>query len=178
MNELYQKAMVFAVKAHAGQVRKYTFEPYVWHPIHVSEIVAKYFPENMEMQAAALLHDTIEDCGVSEETLLQEFGPQVTRLVVELSNVSRPEHGNRKVRKAMDRDALAAASAEAQSIKVADLLSNTPSIVKYDPKFAKVYLTEKSELLEVLTKAHPSLLAEARAVLAMAQEQEEQPVAD
>ena len=49
-----------------------------------------------------------------------------------------------------------------QTIKVADLISNTSSIVRHDPKFAVVYLDEARQLLDVLTRADPRLLAMAR----------------
>jgi hypothetical protein len=57
----------------------------------------------------------------------------------------------------VDRAHTAAAPAEAQTIKLCDLISNTRSIVAHDEKFAKVYLAEKRELLEVMTKADPRL---------------------
>jgi hypothetical protein len=62
----------------------------------------------------------------------------------------------------LDRQHSAAAPAAAQTIKVADLISNTRSIVAHDPGFAKVYLEEKRMLLEVLTKADPTLLNKAK----------------
>jgi hypothetical protein len=46
-----------------------------------------------------------------------------------------------------------------QTIKCADLISNTASIALHDPKFAVVYLAEKRALLDVLTQAHPQLRA-------------------
>jgi len=49
-----------------------------------------------------------------------------------------------------------------QTIKVADLISNTGSIVEHDPKFAVTYLEEKRLLLDVLTNADPRLLSIAR----------------
>ena len=54
------------------------------------------------------------------------------------------------------------ADAGTQTIKVADLIDNTKTIVEYDPKFAPVYLAEKALLLDVLTKADQALLEKAR----------------
>jgi len=62
----------------------------------------------------------------------------------------------------MDRDRLSKASASVQTIKVADMIDNTESIVAHDPKFAKIYLEEKRLLLDVLTKADASLVDVAR----------------
>lgn len=146
----------FAAGAHAGQQRKYTFEPYVDHPIEVARIVASV-PHTDVMLAAAYLHDVVEDTERTSEDIRTHFGPEVADLVDWLTNVSKPSHGNRKIRKAIDRHHSALAPAEAQTIKVADMLSNVPSIVKHDPEFAKVYVAEKRKLLAVLTKADPTL---------------------
>lgn len=61
----------------------------------------------------------------------------------------------------MDRDHSASASADAQTVKLADLISNTKSIVKHDPNFAKVYIREKEALLKVLTRGNSRLHAAA-----------------
>ena len=56
------------------------------------------------MRAAAWLHDVVEDTPATFEELEREFGPEVTRLVRELTEVSRsPSDGNRAARKAIDR---------------------------------------------------------------------------
>jgi hypothetical protein len=78
------------------------------------------------------------------------FGEIVTAGVILLSDL---ETGNRAERKAASRARLANAPAWVQTIKCADLISNTSSIVKHDPKFAVTYLEEKRLLLDVLTKA-------------------------
>jgi (p)ppGpp synthase/HD superfamily hydrolase len=159
---LVARARAFATEAHAAQRRKYTDEPYIVHPEEVARIVADAgLPA--EAIAAAWLHDVVEDCGVTGSELEAAFGPEVARLVLEVSDVSRPEDGNRATRKALDRDHLARASAHGQSIKLADLISNTTSIVARDPHFAKVYLREKAELLRVLTRGDAGLHARASA---------------
>jgi (p)ppGpp synthase/HD superfamily hydrolase len=163
MTELVERARMFATAAHAavGQLRKYTFEPYIVHPAEVAGIVAEA-GGTPEMIAAAWLHDTVEDTGVTSELIRAEFGDEVAMLVGWLTDVSRPDHGNRAARKAVDRAHTAAAPAEAQTIKLADLICNTKSIVAHDPKFAVTYLAEKRALLEVMTKGDPALRARAR----------------
>jgi (p)ppGpp synthase/HD superfamily hydrolase len=160
---LVERARIFATAAHAavGQTRKYTGEPYVVHPVEVAGIVESAGGSNA-MIAAALLHDVLEDTGVTFDLLVEQFGSEVAELVLWLTDVSKPEDGNRSTRKALDRQHSAAAPAEAQTIKVADLISNTRSIVAHDPGFAKTYLEEKRLLLDVLTKADPHLLTVAR----------------
>jgi (p)ppGpp synthase/HD superfamily hydrolase len=161
--DMVERARVFATAAHAAvaQLRKYTNEPYIVHPAEVVSIV-RGVSHTDEMLASAWLHDVVEDTGVTLETIRAEFGDRVAELVGWLTDVSRPDHGNRAARKAVDRAHTAAAPAEAQTIKLADLISNTRSIVAHDPKFAETYLAEKRALLEVMTKGDAELLARAR----------------
>lgn len=161
-----ERARVFATAAHAavGQKRKYTFEPYIVHPTEVASIVASV-PHTNEMLAAAYLHDTVEDTGVSIVDIQVEFGNEVASLVGWLTDVSKPEDGNRAVRKAIDREHTAMAPAAAQTVKLADLISNSRNIMAHDPAFAKVYLEEKRMLLEVLTRGDATLMAEARRIV-------------
>ena len=161
---LEERARVFATAAHAavGQLRKYTHEPYIVHPAEVVSIV-QTVPHTEAMLAAAWLHDVVEDTGVTIETERAEFGTAVADLVSWLTDVSRPEQGNRAHRKALDRAHTAAAPAEAQTIKCADMISNTASIMAHDAEFARTYLAEKRLLIEVMTRADAELLARARA---------------
>lgn len=131
--------------------RKYTNEPYMVHPREVADIVRSVTPSETTI-AAALLHDTVEDTGASHQDILLEFGNVVAELVWWLTDASRPEDGNRGTRKWIDRLHLEAAPPAAQTIKLADLISNTRNIVERDPKFAAVYLEEKEKLLPVLLR--------------------------
>jgi (p)ppGpp synthase/HD superfamily hydrolase len=161
--EIVERARVFATAAHAavGQMRKYTFEPYIVHPAEVAGIVATV-PHTPEMLAAAWLHDTVEDTGVTIETIRAEFGEKVAELVGWLTDVSRPDHGNRAHRKALDRAHTAAAPAEAQTIKLADLIANTRSIMEHDEAFARTYLEEKRLMLAVMLHGDAILMSRAR----------------
>jgi (p)ppGpp synthase/HD superfamily hydrolase len=158
--EIVERARIFATAAHSAvaQLRKYTNEPYIVHPAEVASIVATV-DHTPEMLAAAWLHDTVEDTGVTLEIVRAEFGDRVAELVGWLTDVSRPEQGNRAVRKAIDRAHTASAPAEAQTIKLADLISNTRSIVEHDAKFARTYLEEKRLLLEVMSRGDRTLFA-------------------
>jgi hypothetical protein len=82
---------------------------------------------------------------------MNECGEEVLHLVFWLTDVSRPEHGNREMRKRLDRWHTAGAPYPAQTIKLADMLSNGRDILKHDPDFAKVYLREKHKLLIAMT---------------------------
>ena len=159
-----QRAELFAQQAHKDHKRKYTGDPYYVHLDEVRNIV-KGAGGSEDMQAAALLHDTVEDTSVTSADIMKEFGPSIAKLVVELTDISKPEDGNRATRKAMDRDKLAGASAEAQTIKYADLISNGKDIMQNDPKFAKVYMKEKADLLRVMKKGNSNLRSAALAML-------------
>lgn len=108
-----------------------------------------------------MLHDTIEDTSVTYNDIEKAFGYSIARLVLELTEFSVKEDGNRAARKAIDARYLQRATARAQTIKLADLIDNTESIVKYDPEFAKTYMNEKAKLLCVLIKGDVRLYAKA-----------------
>lgn len=162
MINLEIRAREFATEAHdlVGQARKYTGEPYINHPASVVELV-RGVRHTQEMLAAAWLHDTVEDCGVDLLEIHCLFGIGVARLVSMLTDVSKPEDGNRAKRKAIDRAHTALCSPEAATVKLADLIDNTRSIVEHDPAFAKVYLAEKRLLLGVLRHGDKTLWKEA-----------------
>jgi len=143
------KALEFSAKAHTGQVRKYTNAPYIDHPVGVAEIVSKVSGATVQMIQAALLHDVIEDCGVTEEQIKGEFGNMVSMFVWYLTSVKDPDK-KRAVRKAEYRDKLAEAPGMVHTIKLADMLHNFPDIVFHDPKLAKIWIPEQADLWKVL----------------------------
>jgi len=139
--------LCYAAEQHGEQMRKYADLPYIVHPMAVARLVGDMFPD-VDMIAAAYLHDTVEDCDVSVSTLKSLFGGRVSRLVDDLTDVSRPEDGNRKIRKSIDRAHSVRSCGEAKAIKICDLIDNTNSIVECDPNFAVVYMREKKMLLD------------------------------
>lgn len=161
---------LFAKEAHKDQKRKYTFVPYITHPLEVMEIV-RSVPHTEDMLCAALLHDCIEDCEVSFLDVEEEFGTNVALLVGWLTDVSIPHMGNRTKRKEIDRKHTAKAPAEAKTIKLADLISNSKSICEHDKDFAKVYIKEKELLLQVLTEGDPTLYAQAKDIVEKAKKE-------
>jgi (p)ppGpp synthase/HD superfamily hydrolase len=148
----------FAREAHANQLRKYTNEPYIDHPAAVVELVRSVSHTN-EMICAAWLHDVVEDTEVTLDEIRDVFGSVVADYVRQLTDVSKPSDGNRLLRKELDRIHLSLACPKVQTVKLADIIDNTSSIVRYDPKFAKVYLEEKAQLLEALQKGDPAFVA-------------------
>ena len=82
------------------------------------------------------------------------FGKEVATMVDWLTDVSKPDDGNRDIRKTMDREHLAAAPRDAQFVKVADLISNANDICEGSEGFARIYMKEKELLLGAMTKIH------------------------
>ena len=159
MTPFLHDVLVFATKAHTDvrQVRKYTGEPYIVHPIEVMMITSLAGSVTEDMLAAALLHDVVEDTEKTLDDIYKLFGISITAFVEELTE---PEtKGKRATRKAAEAERLSKVSDEAQTIKIADSISNIRTIKKYDPEFAKVYLPEKAALLKVLTRGDRALLS-------------------
>lgn len=161
-------ALGFAMCAHRNQKRKYTGEPYASHCRNVAAIVAEYTSDPAVIAAAAL-HDVLEDTEVTPAEMQDVFDDRVTLLVIEVTDVSRLDDGNRELRKRLDRDHLARSSPDGATIKLADLIDNTSSIVEHDKDFAKAYLREKEALLEVLKHGNVELWQRAYATLQEAQ---------
>lgn len=167
MSDLVDKARKFAIKRHGAQKRKYTGEPYWHHLRDVANISRGHTPEDdAHAKAVAWLHDTIEDTPTTYEDLHHHFGKRVADDVETLTDRGKPGvDGNRATRKAAYNRKLAAGSPIAHTVKAADLISNSHSIAKHDPKFAKTYFKEKGETLKVLDKAHPTILKAAHHLL-------------
>lgn len=151
-------AKVFATAAHGAidQRRKYTNAPYIMHPEAVAGIVESVQGHTVDMVCTAWLHDVLEDTKVSFQVLDDVFGRDIADMVNLLTDVGH-EFGNRAKRKAYDRDRIAAAPGAVQTVKIADMIDNTSTIVQFDTEFAKVYLREKRQMLDVLSHADPHL---------------------
>ena len=155
---MLKRAIAFAINRHGDQKRRYTDLPYVTHCVEVAKLVRWLAKDaDDEMLCAAVLHDVVEDTPCTLAEVRAAFGDRVASLVSDLTDVSRPEDGNRALRKAKDREHTANASPDAKTIKLADLIHNSIDICDHDPSFAKVYMREKKMLLDVLTEGDPSL---------------------
>lgn len=164
---IIERARIFACAAHGAvnQVRRYTGEPYYNHTRAVADIVAAVPGATDSMIAAAHLHDVVEDTGITIDTIRQEFGNEVAELLEWLTDISKPQDGNRATRKAIDCAHIAAASAAAQTIKLADIIDNCKSIKQHNANFAVVYFKEKQQQFRVLTRGDSKLREIAIALL-------------
>ena len=128
---MIEKAIVFATQAHEGQLRKGTTRPYILHPTEVGNIVADMTGDE-EVIAAAILHDTVEDCeGVTEEIIRREFSPRVAELVMQESEDKTKTWMERKTATI---EQLKVAPKEIQMIGLADKLSNMRDIDRDYPE--------------------------------------------
>jgi (p)ppGpp synthase/HD superfamily hydrolase len=176
MSQLY-KALKFAEKAHAGQMRKYGNRPYILHPI---EVMTKVFgvyqhlqEKNDDVLCAALLHDTVEDCGVTEEQLTELFGKNVSSLVMELTQpdkISEEIHKlPRKERHRLLLEKLTKISSPAKILKMCDRWANLRDSNILDKEcygfFKRRYLQESWDIANLLYPAYPSLGDELKEVI-------------
>jgi (p)ppGpp synthase/HD superfamily hydrolase len=126
------EAALFAAERHAHQKRKGAAgEPYVNHLIEVAQLVSMAIPEpDTNLVMAALLHDTIEDVGVTGEELTQRFGSDVAELVTEVTDDKSLPKAERKRLQIEHAPNL---SVRAQAIKLADKISNLRAILASPP---------------------------------------------
>lgn len=118
---LVERAEAFARYRHEGQTRKFSKTPYAEHPAAVARLLAEYTDKDY-LLAAAWLHDTMEDCGVTYDDLAAEFGPYVASLVFQLTNDEAEKKFQGKVRYLARK--LSAMPPDALMIKLCDMLHN------------------------------------------------------
>jgi (p)ppGpp synthase/HD superfamily hydrolase len=126
-------AAKYAAEKHAGQKRKgLAKEPYVNHLIEVAELIAASCEAlDTNLIVAGLLHDTIEDTDTSAQELEQHFGGDVTSLVLEATDdKSLPK----ETRKALQIETAPHKSPRAQTLKLADKISNLRSLLASPPQ--------------------------------------------
>ncbi|MBS0894005.1 HD domain-containing protein [Tatumella sp. JGM130] len=159
---LEEKAKCFARHMHyqSGQRRKYSNAPYIVHPQAVAELVRTTGADET-LLAAAWLHDTLEDTPATFAQLQRLFGHRIAVIVHMLTNPDMAESGTRQQRITCCLQHTVRASAEAQTIKLADIIDNTKDIVDNDPVFAAIYLVEKQIQIGLLCEGNPQLRAQA-----------------
>ena len=152
------KAFKFAEKCHEGQLRK-TGDPYIIHPIYTAINLA-----NMRMDyqtiSAALMHDVIEDCGVTYQEIEDLFGKEIAGLVdgvtklptLKISSKSNLSSSNQIARAATIRKLLVATSEDARVIliKLADRLHNMETLHALDEKSILRIAQESMEIFAPL----------------------------
>lgn len=135
-SEMVRRAFRFAFEKHDGQKRR-SGEPYIIHPVEVTEILAELEMDESTL-AAGLLHDVVEDCDVTGEQLASEFGPEVASLVdgVTKLQIVGVDEGKERPATAEDEEELSAAALERRK-KHAELAKNAANIRKIFVAMAK-----------------------------------------
>lgn len=171
LNTSQSNLLDFVKEQHGDQQRKYSDEPYWHHLVRVAEIAARHLDTGIEKEIA-LCHDLLEDTPCTKQQLhskLISIGYQkqqadsITHGVVELTDVFIKEdypHLNRKSRKKQEARRLGNISPLAQSIKYADLIDNTASIMDGNRGFGRVYLREAVDILDQMRSGNIRLFIE------------------
>jgi len=154
------KAATLAQQAHDGQRRKYNDRPYIVHPARVAGRVAVHPRATEAMVTAAFLHDVVEDTPHTLDDVSAEFGPEVARLVEELTNPSKGSKAPRRERKQQDREHLVRVSDEAKIIKLLDRIDNLQEMSGAPIDFKRTYCEESRLLADVIGDTDPELKAE------------------
>jgi len=168
----YKKILNFAKKSHDGQLRKYTHDPYIVHPIRVATMVKSNNGSEPQI-LAALLHDVLEDTRVTQaelhsfllESLPTKVAEKTIQLVVDLTDVFTPEafpNKNRAERTKLEAHRLGDAHKDAQTVKYCDIIDNLDSILKHDKGFGIKFLDEKEYLLMFMNKGDQKLFNRAK----------------
>lgn len=149
-SETLQRAIEFAVKKHRGQKRKGDKRPYIMHPLSV--MIRLYNIKDSEnlflLATAAVLHDTVEDCGVKLKTIARKFGHAVAALVEELTLdkaqyelIGKTEYLCQEVVKM---------SSYALCIKLCDRLDNVEDLNSMSVEFRSKYIKETRDIIDSL----------------------------
>jgi GTP pyrophosphokinase len=123
--DLVRRAHAFATKAHEGQ-RRLSGEPFVTHPVAVATIVADLGLDAVSA-SAALLHDAVEDTGVTLAQIEEEFGPAVAAIVDGVTKLDRLRFESKEAQQAATMRKMLVAMASdwrVLVIKLADRLHN------------------------------------------------------
>ncbi|HRQ04330.1 MAG TPA: HD domain-containing protein [Nitrosomonas halophila] len=154
----FRRAAKFAADKHKGQMRKDGKTPYIAHPVQVASILnreAKVIDHVILL--GALLHDTLEDTDTSFEELKAEFGPEVAKLVQEVTNdpnLSELDSKTAQIAKQW--------SPRAIKLKIADKTANLRDLVNAPPvgmhKDKKIEYADHARKVIESMKEHPEAL--------------------
>ncbi len=145
--ELIKSAFLYAEKLHLGQSRL-TGEPYIQHPLNVAIILSEMHAD-VNTIIAALLHDTIEDCGITKEEISQKFNNEVAMLVDGVSKIKAMNFATKNEMIAANQTKVLATMKEDVRIiiiKLADRLHNIKTLSVRDKQKRKEYSLETLEI--------------------------------
>jgi len=168
-SELLHRAVEFAASKHEGQWRKHPHKniPYISHPVCVGLTLQRAGFDD-EVVAAGILHDVVEDCGVTPEAVVDLFGERVGYLVRQVSEPDRSVDW--RERKRLYREVLEIAKVDAVAVAAADHLHNVKSLVQgmaADVRMRRSFtvkledrLEHEKEVLDIVKRRLPGQLAD------------------
>lgn len=154
------RAIEFATKAHEGQKRKGEKGiPYITHPLAVKRILERVDISDPWIISAAVLHDTVEDCGVSRETLVGLFGIGIANIVMEVTD--DPALETKEARKKAQQEKAPHMSWSAKVIKIADKIANMTDLEENPPGWTdeavKAYVASAVKVVMAMGDTYPEL---------------------
>ena len=155
-------ALAFAADKHRNHRRKdVEASPYINHPIALMHVlVHDGGVTNVTVLAAALLHDTLEDTETTVEELTKRFGPEICKIVEEVTDDKTLPKAERK---RLQVEHAAKASHNAQLVKLADKISNLIDILDSPPAWEKArkeqYFDWARQVVAAVRGANPALEA-------------------
>ncbi|MCV2868511.1 HD domain-containing protein [Defluviimonas sp. WL0002] len=170
--DIIEQARQFAERAHQGQFRKGAArEPYIVHLEEVAALAVR-FGASETVIAAAWLHDTIEDCGVTAEELCERFGADITAIVQELTDDKSLGAEDRKRHQILHAPAK---SEGAALLKICDKMSNVRAVAETPPvnwpvSRREAYLDWAEAVVDALPEGAFNAKAAFRQTLAKARE--------
>lgn len=147
-----QKVIEFATEKHSKQVRKESGVPYIFHPIAVANRLQKLGIVDEILLASAILHDVVEDCGVTLTELfveLKEIGynnreaNEIIGLVAELTREETSDITKEKYLQSFFKSSI-----EALIIKVLDRIENVEDFTAYNRNYAPKYFRKGKAIFE------------------------------
>ncbi len=163
--DLLDKAILFAAEKHKGIRRKGDGTPYISHPFAVMMILfgLKNSKNKYLLAIAAILHDVVEDCGVTIAEIAELFGYKVAALVEELT--TDDELCEKMGKTAYLSEKCATMTSYALRLKLADRLHNCTRIWRMPKKFRDNYIPQTVAIIhyieenrENITKSHKILI--------------------
>ncbi len=142
-----KRAYYFAEQAHESQIRR-SGEPYVTHPLAVANILSDMHMDHESLQAA-MLHDVIEDTGVSKEALAKQFGDDVAELVDGVSKLTQMDFDTKAEAQAENFQKMAMAMARdirVILVKLADRTHNMRTLGALKPEKRRRIAKETLEI--------------------------------
>lgn len=142
---LVEKAFLFAEEKHLGQFRK-SGDPYIKHPVEVMAILEK-MDFGFDVLCAALLHDVVEDCGVTVDELSEKFNPLIAQIVDAVSEIKpneKLENIEAEIQTYQKLVSMGKINLFAFYIKFADRLNNLRTI-SFFPRYKQIEKIKQTE---------------------------------